>query len=162
MRNSRRAPLAIIIVLILSAFPAMKTLLLAAEYPLLEANSAADAAPGTVATPPAIVLGGNEVSGILGREVRTVAGEKMGRIVDAIVDRNGQIRAAIIDFGGFLGVGSRKIAVDWNSFYFRSEDQDHIVLQLTRQQAKDAPEYREGKPVVVLSSVQPRNSTIPE
>jgi hypothetical protein len=40
--------------------------------------------------------------------------EDMGRIVDVIVDRSGQVRAAVIDFGGFLGVGSRKIAVDWN------------------------------------------------
>ena len=43
----------------------------------------------------------------------------MGRIVDVIVDRSGQVRAAIIDFGGFLGVGSRKIAVDWNALHFR-------------------------------------------
>ena len=42
----------------------------------------------------------------------------MGRIVDVLVDRSGQVRAAIIDFGGFLGVGSRKIAVDWNALHF--------------------------------------------
>ena len=29
----------------------------------------------------------------------------MGRIVDIIVDRSGQVRAAVIDFGRFLGVG---------------------------------------------------------
>src|ERR1700739_638560 len=54
-----------------------------------------------------------EVQSILGREVRSDANENMGRIVDIIVDRGGQVRAAIIDFGGFLGVGSRKIAVGW-------------------------------------------------
>jgi len=40
----------------------------------------------------------------------------MGRIVDVIVDLAGVVRAAVIDFGGFLGVGSRKIVVDWNAF----------------------------------------------
>ena len=45
--------------------------------------------------------------------------ENMGRIVDVIVDQAGTARAAIIDFGGFLGVGSRKIAVDWNALRFR-------------------------------------------
>ncbi len=40
----------------------------------------------------------------------------MGRVVDVIVDPAGQVCAAIVDFGGFLGVGSRKIAVDWNAF----------------------------------------------
>ena len=44
--------------------------------------------------------------------------ENMGRIVDVLVDPNGQVRAAIIDFGGFLGVGSRKIAVEWGALHF--------------------------------------------
>ena len=57
---------------------------------------------------------------MLGREVRSAADENMGRIVDVIVDRAGQVRAAIIDFGGFLGVGSRKIVVDWNALHFRA------------------------------------------
>ena len=56
--------------------------------------------------------------GILGKEVRSKADENMGRIVDVIVDRTGQVRAAVIDFGGFLGVGNRKIAVDWNALNF--------------------------------------------
>ena len=51
----------------------------------------------------------------LGKEVRSSADENMGRIVDVIVDRDGRVRAAVIDFGGFLGVGSRKIVVDWNA-----------------------------------------------
>ena len=44
--------------------------------------------------------------------------EDMGHIVDVIVDRSGTVRAAVIDFGGFLGVGSRKIVVDWNALHF--------------------------------------------
>ena len=55
---------------------------------------------------PAVVLD------ILGKSVRSNAGEDMGRIVDVIVSRDGQIHTAIIDFGGFLGIGTRKIAVD--------------------------------------------------
>ena len=53
----------------------------------------------------------------------------MGRIVDVIVDRTGTVRAAVIDFGGFLGVGSRKIVVDWSALHFgtgqRQERQHH-------------------------------------
>ena len=49
----------------------------------------------------------------------------MGRIVDVIVDRAGAVRAAVIDFGGFLGVGSRKIVVDWNALRFgRGQQQE--------------------------------------
>ncbi len=59
-----------------------------------------------------------DAHGILGRDVRSSANEDMGRIVDVIVDRDGNVRAAVIDFGGFLGVGSRKIVVDWNALRF--------------------------------------------
>ena len=55
---------------------------------------------------------------MLGRDVRSPTDEDMGRIVDVIVDRAGAVRAAVIDFGGFLGVGSRKIVVDWNALHF--------------------------------------------
>ena len=63
------------------------------------------------------IIGARDAHGILGREVRSAADENMGRIVDAIVDREGVVRAAVIDFGGFLGVGSRKIAVDWKALH---------------------------------------------
>ena len=65
------------------------------------------------APPPSVtVIGAREAHGILGRDVRSAANENMGRVVDVIVDRAGVVRAAVIDFGGFLGVGSRKIVVD--------------------------------------------------
>src|SRR6202023_1448590 len=106
--------------------------------------------------PPAVtVLPNHEVEGILGREVRSTADENMGRIVDVLVDRSGQARAAIIDFGGFLGVGSRKIAVDWAALHFPPSAQPgaRVTLELTRDQVKAAPEYQEGKPIVVLGAL---------
>ena len=106
--------------------------------------------------PPAVtILPNHEVEGILGREVRSSsADENMGRIVDVLVDRSGLVRAAIIDFGGFLGVGSRKIAVAWNALRFPAEPTkgDRVALELTRDQVRAAPEYKEDKPVVVLGA----------
>jgi hypothetical protein len=110
-------------------------------------------APAGPAPPAAVtILNDHEVEGILGRDVVSNADENMGRIVDVLVDRSGQVRAAIIDFGGFLGVGSRKIAVDWNALHFPppAKSDAKITLDLTRDQVKAAPEYQEGKRVVVL------------
>ena len=127
-----------------------------ADHPATPDNPPPPPAPTPPApTPPASVtiLNDHEVQGILGRDVEsTTANENMGRIVDVLVDRGGQVRAAIIDFGGFLGVGSRKIAVDWNALHFPqpAKPDAHITLDLTRDQVKAAPEYQEGKPVVVL------------
>jgi hypothetical protein len=99
------------------------------------------------------VLGSRQAQSVLGKEVRSSANENMGRIVDVIVDRSGRVRAAVIDFGGFLGVGSRKIAVDWNVLSFAdSGKRDVITLELTRDQVKAAPEYKDKQSVVVLGA----------
>jgi PRC-barrel domain len=107
--------------------------------------------------PPAVtVLPNHEVEGILGREVRSSsADENMGRIVDVLVDRSGLVRAAIIDFGGFLGVGSRKIAVDWSALHFPApaKPEPPVKLELNRDQVNAAPAYEDGKPVTVLSAL---------
>jgi hypothetical protein len=113
------------------------------------------APPPPQVTPEITVLNKHEVEGVLGRDVRSAADEDMGRIVDVLVDRAGQVRAAIIDFGGFLGVGSRRIAVDWGALHFPQPGKpgERIALDLTRDQVKAAPEYREGKPVVILGAL---------
>lgn len=106
------------------------------------------------APPPAMkVLDRTEIQGVLGRDVRSKTGENMGRVVEVIVDRtSGQARAAIIDFGGFLGVGSRKVAVAWDALQFATDQSsERITLDLTRDQVKDAPDYKEGKPIMALS-----------
>ncbi len=119
------------------------------------------AAPKEPAPPPSVtIIGARDAHGVLGREVRSAADENMGRIVDVIVDRAGMVRAAVIDFGGFLGVGSRKIVVDWNALHFGriASKSDSITLELTKEQVTAAPEYKEDAPIVVLGasgSLQP-------
>jgi hypothetical protein len=117
--------------------------------------------PKDAAPPPSVtIIGASDAHGVLGRDVRSAADEDMGRIVDVIVDRTGHVRAAVIDFGGFLGVGSRKIVVDWNAMRFGKivNKKDSITLELTKAQVAAAPEYKEDTPMVVLGasgSLQP-------
>src|SRR4051794_602882 len=80
-----------------------------------------------VKAPSVTVLGSRQAQSVLGREVRTEADKSMGRIVDVVVDRDGRVRAAVIDFGGFLGVGSRKIAVDWSALHFETNGKRDVV-----------------------------------
>lgn len=102
----------------------------------------------------ATVIEKEDVQAILGRQVLSSAGEDMGRVIDIVVDRVGQVRAAVIDFGGFLGVGNRKVAVDWAVFRFAptGSKYDRITLDLTRDQVKAAPEYRDGRSLVVVGA----------
>ncbi len=100
---------------------------------------------------PAVVIDGQQVESILGKKVRSNSGEDMGRIIDVIVDKSGQIRAAIIDFGGFLGVGTRQIAVDWRTIRFPSDQKsESLAVDLTRDQLRVAPVYKAGEQIVVL------------
>ena len=99
---------------------------------------------------PATVVDGEQLESVLGIEALSSSGEDMGRIVDIIVDRTGQVRAAIIDFGGFLGVGSRKIAVDWRSLHFDPKKAGAVAANLTKDQLRVAPVYKAAEPVVMI------------
>ena len=150
MRRSCRAVIAAMLVTTAAAHSAGQ------GSPLLQQRSALsrEHEGPNLREPTVTVFDHEEVQGILGREVRSGANENMGRIIDVIVDRSGQVRAAIIDFGGFLGVGSRKIAVAWNALRFPpdAKNVERIGLDLTRDQVQGAPEYKADKPVVVLGA----------
>ena len=73
-----------------------------------------------------------DLQGVLGAAVQSSSGEDMGHIVQVLVDQAGGVRAAVIDFGEFLGVGSRKVVVDWGALHFAPENQpQQIMLDLT-------------------------------
>jgi len=86
---------------------------------------------------------------LLGREVRT-RDEDPGRIIDILCDPDGRVRAAVVELGGFLGIGTRKIAVAWSALRFDGRQKRPIViLELTRDQLRSAPEYKSSDPVFV-------------
>ena len=132
-----------------------------APQPSQQQETVLPGAPKEPAPPPSVtIIGARDAHGVLGRDVRSPTDEGMGRIVDVVVDRAGLVRAAVIDFGGFLGVGSRKIVVDWNALHFGriANKGDSITLELTKAQVTAAPEYKEDTPIVVLGasgSLQP-------
>jgi len=117
-------------------------------------------APDKSTGTPAAVLDDQEVDSILGKGVRSSTGENMGRVVDVLVSRGGKVRGVVIDFGGFLGVGSRKIAIDWNALRFTlPEKAGQISVDLSKDQLRVAPEYKSGEPVVILGAMSPTGAT---
>jgi hypothetical protein len=92
-------------------------------------------------------LAAYEVVAILGRKIVSPSNEELGRLVNVLVDDRGRARAAVIDFGGFLGVGSRKIAVDWEQLAFKPDSAGgQIGLNMTREQIQGAREFKENTP----------------
>ncbi len=92
---------------------------------------------------------------ILGGEVVGRKGDTVGRVIDVLVDAAGSPQAAVLDVGGFLGLGNRVIAVDWHLLHFRPADHDHpITVDMSADRIKAAPEYK--GPTTPIHVVVPR------
>ena len=94
-----------------------------------------------------------EATGVLGRMVRDSSGQQVGRIVDVVVEPSGQPRAIVVDTGGFMGVGARRVAVAWEVTHVpppASKDQS-VAIDLSDDQVKGAPEYTDrSKPATIV------------
>jgi hypothetical protein len=89
------------------------------------------------------------LASILGREVTNRDGDA-GRVIDVLVDHDGHLGAVVVEFGGFMGIGSRKVAVDWSALRFRHEgNHTSVVVDISREQIRDAGEYKPNEPSVL-------------
>jgi sporulation protein YlmC with PRC-barrel domain len=62
-------------------------------------------------------------SDLIGTRVVSANNESIGDINDVILDRNGQVMAAVVGVGGFLGIGEKDVAVPFKSLEFASAQQ---------------------------------------
>jgi hypothetical protein len=103
-------------------------------------------APAPKPPPPAAAehIHEQEATSVLGRTITDKKGQEIGRIVNVLVDHWGKPRAAVIDFGGFMGVGSRRIAVAWRALHFVPDAKGGptITLDMTPDQIKATPAYQ--------------------
>jgi hypothetical protein len=92
---------------------------------------------------------------VLGKKVQGEKGEDLGRVVDVLVDGSGRMRLAVVEFGGFLGVGNRRIAVDWSLLRFHPDDQDEpLTLSVSRNKLQSVPEYKNSNHPQALMAPQ--------
>jgi len=130
----RRLPLAAGALILAAAAPAPQPAQAPAP-PAAQASPAAQAKLEQAPPDPALA--------ILGEDVAGPDGKILGRLIDVLVDTRGAPQAAAIDFGGFIGIGSRKIVVPWDALHFASQpSKAPIMLELTPEQLKEAPEYK--------------------
>jgi len=69
--------------------------------------------------------------------------ETIGEVNDLIVANDGDIDAAVIGVGGFLGVGEKDVAVSFDSLKLVTDkDGDrYVVLETTKEELEAAPEF---------------------
>jgi hypothetical protein len=108
-------------------------------------------------------LDAHDSTGILGKKIMGPDNKELGLVVDVLIDAHRRPRAAIIDFGGFLGVGSRKIAVDWQLLQLTPGQPDwKISLNLGRADIQGAPEYKPDAASNKMVGPPPKASPSPQ
>ncbi len=102
-----------------------------------------DAAPKPAPPAEQETVSHEQATSVLGRQVHDPSGQVVGRIVDVLVTEAGMPRAAVIDFGGFMGVGNRQVAVSWSALQFGpGPTENTITINLTQDQIKAIPDFK--------------------
>ena len=82
---------------------------------------------------------------LVGSNVRNLQGEELGEIEDIVVDvESGRILYAIMDFGGFLGIGEKSFPVPWDSLA-PLPSEGVFYLNITKDRLNKAPSYDKDK-----------------
>ena len=65
---------------------------------------------------------------------------KIGDVTDLMIDSNGNVTAAIISVGGFLGAGQKNVVIPFKELNVSTRDgKDWLVLNRTKDELKRAP-----------------------
>ena len=124
---------------------ALMTTVASAQAP----QQAAPAAPRQNAGPPA------QIHASLPAESATVthwykqnvydpADNKIGEIMDVLVDREGKATALIIGVGGFLGMGEKEVAVAFNAVQITNKNNNkwYLIMNSTKDALKGAKGFK--------------------
>ncbi|MEO8807512.1 MAG: PRC-barrel domain-containing protein [Burkholderiaceae bacterium] len=80
-----------------------------------------------------------------GTNVYNGSGDKLGSIDDLMIDkRSGQVRYAVLEFGGFLGMGTDRYPLPWNMLTYDTAKEGYVV-PLDKDLLNGAPRYAEDQ-----------------
>lgn len=81
---------------------------------------------------------------LIGATVKNQANDTVGEVESVIIDEGGKVRALVLGVGGFLGLGERLVAVDWNQVRINQDGNSvrDVRVNMTKEEAKALPEYK--------------------
>lgn len=101
----------------------------------------------TLVTNPSSSLSTNDwlASDVYKASVYDPSDRKIGDVTDLMIDSNGNVTAAIISVGGFLGAGEKDVAIPFKELKVSTGDgKDWLVLNRTKGELQMAPTYDKG------------------
>jgi sporulation protein YlmC with PRC-barrel domain len=87
--------------------------------------------------------GGHDIrmSRLIGMQVQDRQGHARGKVDDVIVDTtDGRVRYAVVDMGGFLGIGDHRTAVPLERIR-GNIDHGHVVIDMSSRELRNFPNY---------------------
>jgi sporulation protein YlmC with PRC-barrel domain len=82
---------------------------------------------------------------VVGKPLYDQKGQKLGLIKDIVVSRNGVLKGIIVQHGGFMGLGSKKIMVGLESFQ-NKKYKNGFSIAMTKQNMSTYPEFYSTNP----------------
>lgn len=92
-------------------------------------------------TPTTQQAGQVDTQKLIGRNVTNAQNETVGEIESLLVGQDGQVRAAILGVGGFLGIGERHVAVNWDQLSM-AQNGERVTINMSKDQLRALPEFR--------------------
>ena len=85
-------------------------------------------------------------SALIGTKVRNANKELIGKIDDIYLDKDAKVTDVVISVGGFLGVGSKDVAVKWSDITMGQEDNSVVLTtSLTKEALMALPDYTKAE-----------------
>lgn len=81
------------------------------------------------------------VQNLIGKNVVGSNGREAGEVRNLLIDSSGRVRAAVIEWGGFLGLGERQAMVPIDRIRLGQSANDRAQLNMTREELEALPRY---------------------
>jgi sporulation protein YlmC with PRC-barrel domain len=87
-----------------------------------------------------VLLKGWRASKLIGASVYNDQNKRVGKIEDMIVSPDGKMSVAVIDVGGFLGIGKHRVAIPVDEFA-DIQAKKLVLPGATKEALKELPEF---------------------
>lgn len=126
-----------------------------ADTPAADGTAATTTADGTAATTTvdatddSAIINANgslNASKLIGLDVQSPEDKKVGDIGEVVLDKDGKVEGVVVDVGGFLGIATHPVLLDWSDVTLATQDgKDRAVVKLTKEKLEQMPAYEVSK-----------------
>lgn len=80
---------------------------------------------------------------VIGMPVFAPDGATVGKISNLLIDQDHQVTGAVLSVGGLLGIGSKTVAVPWESLKFDEKGGKQLaIVPMSSEELAKAPEFK--------------------